>query len=37
MVDNMALGQISSEFFGFSWQSSFHQILHPRNHPGQVQ
>jgi hypothetical protein len=23
--------------FGFPCQSSFHQILHPHNHPGQVQ
>jgi hypothetical protein len=26
-----------SEYFGFPCQSSFHQILHRHNHPGQVQ
>jgi hypothetical protein len=29
-------GQIFSEYFGFPCHS-FHQILHPHNHPGQVQ
>jgi hypothetical protein len=37
VVDNVALGQVFSEYFGFLCQSSFHQILHPHNHPGQVQ
>jgi hypothetical protein len=30
-------GQVFSEYFGFPSQSSFHQILHTHNHPGQVQ
>jgi hypothetical protein len=30
-------GQVSSEYCGFPFQSSFHQILHPHNHPVQVQ
>jgi hypothetical protein len=37
VVDKVALGQIFSECFGFPCQSSFHQILHHHNHPGQVQ
>jgi hypothetical protein len=37
VVDKVALGQVFSEDFGFPCQSSFHQILHPHNHPGQVQ
>jgi hypothetical protein len=37
VVDEAALGQVSSEYFGFHFQSSFHQILHHHNHPGQVQ
>jgi hypothetical protein len=37
VVDKVALGQVVSECFGFHCQSSFHQILHPHNHPGQVQ
>jgi hypothetical protein len=28
VVDKMALGQVFSEYFGFSCQSSFHQLLH---------
>jgi hypothetical protein len=35
VLDKVALGQIFSKYFGFSCQSSFHQILHPHNHPGQ--
>jgi hypothetical protein len=31
VVDKVALGQVSSEYFGFPCQSSFHQMLH--NHP----
>jgi hypothetical protein len=37
VVDKVALGQVFSEFFGFPCHFSFHQILHPHNHPGQVQ
>jgi hypothetical protein len=37
VVDKVALGQIFFENFGFPCQSSFHQILHHHNHPGQVQ
>jgi hypothetical protein len=36
VVDNVALVQIFSEHFGFPFQSSFHQILHHHNHPGQA-
>jgi hypothetical protein len=34
-VDKVTLGQVFSEYFGFPWKSSFHQILQPHNHPGQ--
>jgi hypothetical protein len=27
VVDKVALGQVSSEYFGFPCQSSFHQLL----------
>jgi hypothetical protein len=38
VVDKVALGQVFSEYFGFPCQSSFDRIiLHPHNHPGQVQ
>jgi hypothetical protein len=37
LVDKVALGQVFSEYFGFPYQSSLHQILHPHYHPGQVQ
>jgi hypothetical protein len=38
VVDEVASGQGSSEYFGFPCQNrSFHQLLHPYNHPGQVQ
>jgi hypothetical protein len=37
VVDKVALRQVFSEYFGFTCQSSFHQILHHHNHPGQVQ
>jgi hypothetical protein len=38
VVDEVALGQVFSEYLGFPYQNhSFHQILHPHNHPGQVQ
>jgi hypothetical protein len=32
VVDNVALGQVFSEYFGFPCQSLFHQILHHHNH-----
>jgi hypothetical protein len=28
VADKVVLGQVFSEFFGFSCQSSFHQLLH---------
>jgi hypothetical protein len=28
MVDKVALGQVFSEYFGFAFQSSFHEFLH---------
>jgi hypothetical protein len=37
VVDKVVLEQVFSEYFGFPCQSSFHQLLHPHNHPGQVQ
>jgi hypothetical protein len=37
VVDKVVLGQIFSEYFSFPYQSSFHQFLHPHNHPVQVQ
>jgi hypothetical protein len=37
VVEKAALGQVFSEYFGFSCQSSFHQILHPHNHLGLAQ
>jgi hypothetical protein len=37
VVDKVALGQVFYEYFGFPCQSSFHQIIHHHNHPGQVQ
>jgi hypothetical protein len=38
VVDKVASGQVFSEYFGFPWQNrSFHQLLHPHNHLGQVQ
>jgi hypothetical protein len=36
VVDKVAPGQVFSEYFGFPCHS-FHRILHPHNHPGQVQ
>jgi hypothetical protein len=35
-VDKLELGSVFSEYFGFLCQSSFHQTLHHRNHPGQA-
>jgi hypothetical protein len=37
VVDKTALWQVFSEYFGFSCQSSFHQILHHHNHLGLAQ
>jgi hypothetical protein len=36
VVHKVALEQVFSDYFGFACQSSFHQILHPHNHPEQV-
>jgi hypothetical protein len=37
VVDKVAMRQVFSEYFGFPSQNrSFHQLLHPHNHPGQV-
>jgi hypothetical protein len=36
-VNKLVLGQPFSAYLGFPCQSSFHQILHHHNHPGQVQ
>jgi hypothetical protein len=33
VVDEAALGQDFSEYFGFYCQSSFHQFLHHHNQP----
>jgi hypothetical protein len=36
--NKVASGQVFSEYFGFPCQNrSFHQLLQPHNHPGQVQ
>jgi hypothetical protein len=32
VVDKVALGQVFSEYFGFPYQSSFHQFLHNDHH-----
>jgi hypothetical protein len=32
VVGKAALGQVFSEYFGFLYQSSFHQFLHHYNH-----
>jgi hypothetical protein len=37
LVDKVAVGQVFSAYFVFPCQSSFHQFLHPHNHPGHVQ
>jgi hypothetical protein len=37
VVDKAALGQVFSEYFGFPYQSSFHQFFHHHNHPGLAQ
>jgi hypothetical protein len=37
MVVKVALGLVFSEYFGFLCQDrSFHQLLHPHNHPEQL-
>jgi hypothetical protein len=36
VVDNVALGLVFSEYFGFPCQS-FHRFLHYHNHPGLTQ
>jgi hypothetical protein len=37
VVDKVASGQVSSEYFGFPYQNhSFHQLLHNHIHPGQL-
>jgi hypothetical protein len=37
VVDKVASGQVFSEYFGFPCRNrSFHQLLHPHNHPGQT-
>jgi hypothetical protein len=36
VVDKVAPGQVFSEYFGFPCHS-LHQIIHPHNHPVQVQ
>jgi hypothetical protein len=35
-VVKKVLGQVFSEYFGFPWQFSFHQILHHHKHPWQA-
>jgi hypothetical protein len=35
--EKTALGQVFSEYFSFTCQSSFHQFLHHHNHPGLAQ
>jgi hypothetical protein len=37
VVDNVALGQVFFEYFGFPCQLSFHQFLHHHNNPGLAQ
>jgi hypothetical protein len=38
VMDKVAFGQVFCEYFGFLCQDrSVHQLLHPHNHPGQVQ
>jgi hypothetical protein len=32
VVDKVALGQVFFEYFGFPFQSSFHQFLHNHHH-----
>jgi hypothetical protein len=37
VVDNVALGQVFSEYFGFPCQPSFHQLITLTYHLGLVQ
>jgi hypothetical protein len=37
VVDEVALGKVFSEYFGFPYQSSFHPFLHYHNNPGLAQ
>jgi hypothetical protein len=37
VVDKAAPGQVFSEYFSFSCQSTFHQFLHHHNHLGLAQ
>jgi hypothetical protein len=37
VVDKAALEQVFSKYFGFPWQSSFHQFLYHHNHPEPTQ
>jgi hypothetical protein len=37
VVDQAALRQVFSEYFGFPYQSSFHQFLHHDNRLGLAQ
>jgi hypothetical protein len=37
VVNKVALGQVFFKYVGFPYKLSFHQILHPHNHPGQTQ
>jgi hypothetical protein len=32
LVDEVALGRVFSEYFGFPCRSSFHQLLHNHHH-----
>jgi hypothetical protein len=32
VVNTVSLGQVSSEYFGFSCQSEFHRLLHIHHH-----
>jgi hypothetical protein len=37
VVDKAALGQVFSDYFGFPYQLSLHQLLYHHNHPGLAQ
>jgi hypothetical protein len=37
LVNKVTLGEVSSEYFGFPCQLSFHKYLHYDNHPGLAQ
>jgi hypothetical protein len=36
VVDKVALGQVSSEYFGFPCQFAFHRLLHNHHHLSSV-